>query len=82
MCNYDCTVLSRFVEYLSRVALRFPTDQELREFASVLDLSALEVPAEQQLDSVRRISEISAANLDRNVEALPSATNSGPSVFL
>ena len=69
MCNCDAVTLARFLEYLSQVALRLPTDRELRELESVLVLDADELPSERHLDSVQTPSGISAASLDRGAVA-------------
>ena len=79
MCTCDHTALSRFLEYLSKVALQPMTDLELREFESSLDLSALEVPAEQQFRSEQRPSDICAASPGHSVGALPVEEIAEPS---
>jgi hypothetical protein len=67
--NYDATALSRFVEYLSKVALQPLTDRELQALESVLDLSMDELPSERRLDSVQTSSRTSAASPDRGAVA-------------
>ena len=79
MCNCDAITMHRFVEYLSQVALRLPTNQELQELESVLVLDSDELPSERHLHSVQTSSRTSAASLDHGAVALSVEEPVGPS---